>query len=345
MTASLDLSTTVKKNSDALYADTRGNLWTGGRSGARRYRLPENPCSVENHSFERIKPPPINNQISDQISTILETEDGDIWLNNYGVSKEKTGRLLLWHENAPLEIYGNSDGLPGTVSGEKDDRIFISDIALARLNGRESLLVADQSGIFRFDGKRFVKEIVQTRSFNDRVRFTYDREGNLIVNFIDSIARLTKEDRWELISAKELEGKQARAFFADREGNIWLGTFTDGLWRLKRNFIEFFDESKGVAKNQTAAVMEDAHGNLWIAGYGLHRFENGKFMREQTVPEAYFIALAEQRDGTLLIGGYDKLFARRTDGSVTDLTNEIKADIGNVPFAIKSIYEDSRGNL
>jgi signal transduction histidine kinase/ligand-binding sensor domain-containing protein len=330
---------------DALYADTRGFLWAGGRNGARRYRLPENPCSVENHNFERIKPPPINNQSSDQISTVLETEDGDIWLNNYGLSKEKTGRLLRWRENAPLEIYGNSDGLPGTVSGEKDDRMFISDIALARIDGKESLLVADQSGVFRFDGKRFVKEISQTGSANDRVRFTYDREGNLIVNFIDSIARLTKEDCWELLPAEELEGKQARSFFADREGNMWLGTFTDGLWRLKRNFIESFDESKGVAKNQTAAVMEDSRGNLWIAGYGLHRFENGKFVREQTVPEAYFIALAEQRDGTLLIGGYDKFFARRADGSVTDLTNEIKAVIGNVPFAIKSICEDSRGNL
>lgn len=329
----------------SLYVDTRGSLWAGGWHGARRYKLPENPCAAKTQNYERIKPPPINNQSSDQISTILESADGSIWLNNFGVNNEKLGRLLHWRENEPLEVFGTSDGLPGILPNKEEHGIYISDIALSPFNGKETLWVADQSGVFRFDGKRFVKEIAQSGEMNERVRFTRDREGTLTANFIDSIARLNKENCWEIIPAEELTGKQSRFFFADREDNLWLGTFTEGLWRLKRNFIESFDESKGIAKNQTAAIFEDSRGVLWAAGFGLQRYENGQFVREKNIPESYLISLAEQREGTLLIGGYDSLYARRADGEVSDLSGEIKAVLGNVPFAIKAIYEDSSGNL
>lgn len=332
---------------NALYVDTRGSLWAGGWSGARHYRLPENPCRAGVHNFERIKPPPINNQPSDQISTILETADGEIWLNNFGISDDKLGRLLRWRENAPLEIFDVSDDLPEKSLGAETRRMIITDIALARPadDGKETLWVAGPSGLWRFDGRRFIRDPVQAGNGNDRLKFARDPQGNLIINLRDGVARLTGAGRWEKSTAGELWDKEAHAFFCDREGNLWLGTNADGLWRLTKNFVEFFDESKGVAKNQTAAVMEDSRGNLWIAGYGLQRFENGSFVRDDAVPEVYLISLAELRDGTLLTGGYNTLFARHPDGSVTDLSGELKRIFGNAPFAVKAIYEDSRGNL
>lgn len=331
---------------NALYVDTRGSLWAAGWSGARRYTLPENPCRAGVHKFERVKPPPINNQPSDQISTILETADGAIWLDNFGVSNEKLGRLLRWRENAPLEIFDVSDGLPDKSPGAETRRMIITDIALARTDGgKETLWVADTSGLRRFDGRRFIKELAQPENGNDRLKFARDPQGNLLVNLSDGVARLTPAGSWKKSVADELSGKDAHSFFCDREGNLWLGTNAGGLWRLKQNLVEFFDESKGVAKNQTAAVMEDSRNNLWIAGFGLHRFENGKFVRDSAVPEAYLLSLAELRDGTLLIGGYDTLFARHADGSVKNLLDELKKIFGNAPFAVKAIFEDSRGDL
>ncbi|MGI8494864.1 MAG: ligand-binding sensor domain-containing protein, partial [Pyrinomonadaceae bacterium] len=331
----------------SLYVDVRGStLWAGGWSGARRYRLPENRCAEGVHEFERIKPPPINNQPSDQISTILETADGAIWLDNFGVSNEKLGRLLRWSENAPLEIFDVSDGLPGISPGAETRRMIITDIALARTDGgKETLWVADTSGLRRFDGRRFIKELAQPENGNDRLKFARDPQGSLLVNLSDGVARLTVAGSWQKSVAGELSGKDAHSFFCDREGNFWLGTNAGGLWRLKQNFVEFFDESKGVAKNQTAAVLEDSRNNLWIAGYGLRRFENGAFVRDYAVPEAYLLSLAELRDGTLFIGGYDTLFARHADGSVKNLSDELKKIFGSAPFAVKAIFEDSRGNL
>ncbi len=331
---------------NSLTVDSRGYLWTGGWSGARRYRLPENPCGQRVHDFERIKPPPIKGQSSDQISTILETASGEIWLNNFGIDNEKLGRLLRWRENAPLEIFDVGDGLPGPLPNAETRRVVISDIALDRAanGGAETLWVADSSGLLRFDGRHFIRELIQSESAGSRFKFTRDPQGSLVVNLSDSIARLNSAGIWETSPVGEIAGREAHSFFGDREGNLWLGTNADGLYRLKRGYVEFFDESKGVAKNQTAAVLEDSRNNLWIAGYGLHRFENGVFVRERNVPEAYLISLAELRDGTLLIGGYDRFFARRADGTVVDLSGEIKTIFGNLPFVIKAIYEDSQGN-
>ena len=331
---------------NSLFVDSRNNLWAGGWNGARRYRLPEKACATGVHKFERIKPPLINGQPSDQISRILETADGSLWLNNFGFSNAKLGRLIRWRENAPLEVFDTADGLPGAAPGAEIRRIIITDIALDRAaDGTETLWAADPSGLLRFNGRHFVRELAQTETKGSRFKFARDPQGHLVINLTDGIARLAENGRWEKSSAPEIEGKEAHSFFCDREGNYWLGTNAAGLWRLKPSLVEFFDESKGVAKNQTAAVLEDSRGVLWIAGYGLHRLENGVFVREKAVPEAYLLSLAELRDGTLLVGGYDTFFARYADGSVVDLSGEITRILGNASFAVKAIHEDSRGNL
>ena len=330
----------------SLFADSNGYLWTGGWRGARRYRLPENRCAAGSHGFERIKPPLAGSQSSDQISTILETGDGAIWLDNFGTSDEKPGRLLRWRADQPLEVFDAADGLAAGAPNEKKPGFLISDIALAPAkNGApETLWVADRSGLLKFDGKRFVKELFEDGDPNERFRFARDQQGNLIVNLSDRIARLDAANRWQT-SAAELAGKQARVLFSDRENNLWLGTNADGLYRLQPNFINSFDESSGVARNQTAAVLEDSAGNLWIAGFGLHRFENNRFVRERHAPESYLLALHETRDKTLMIGGYDKLLARRASGSIDDLTPELKKIFADAPFAVKAIFEDSSGAL
>ena len=329
---------------NSLYADTGGYLWTGGWSGARRYRLPESRCGAAARDFERIKPSPLpGGQSSDQISTIIESANGDIWLNNFGINDDKPARLLRWRADQPLEVWDVSADL-NQIENFGVQEIFNSDIALAGGAADETLWAADRSGLRRFDGQHFVKEFAFPDNQNDRLKFARAADGRLSVNSSGGIARLNDAGNWEFAAA-DLRASDARVFFSDRENNLWLGTNAAGLLRLESNTVEFFDESKGVEKNQTAAVLEDSRGNLWVAGYGLRRFENGTFARAENVPDSYLLALAERRDGTLLIGGYDRLFARRADGSVIDLTAEIKAVFGGAPFAVKAILEDSRGDL
>ncbi len=317
----------------SLYADTRGYLWTGGANGARRYKLSENQYQAEIQSFERVTTP-ADDKSPKQISTIIEASDGDIWLNNSATTLEKPSRILRWRENAPIEIFDFSDYL------KQSSGFFISDIAASK----KDLWVAERSGLYRFDGTKFIKELEISNNAATNTKFTRDLDANLLANLDDGILHLGSNSKWEKTPVNFSE-KGVQAFFSDREGNLWLGTNTLGLSRLKQNFIESFDESRGVANNQTAAVLEDSKGNLWIAGFGLHKFENNRFIADTSIPKSFLISLAETRDGTLMTGGYDVLFARRPDGSIKDLSGEIKQALGTATFAVKAIFEDSYGNL
>lgn len=65
-----------------------------------------------------------------------------------------------------------------------------------------------------------------------------------------------------LIIAKEI-----RCLFADKKGNIWIGTRYDGLYCLQnnndKNFIpKHWDYKQGLSSNWIVTIAEDADGNI-----------------------------------------------------------------------------------
>jgi signal transduction histidine kinase len=55
-----------------------------------------------------------------------------------------------------------------------------------------------------------------------------------------------------------------RAIAEDREGNIWLGTFDDGLYRIKEKEITRFGLADGLKSERVRALYADSQGTLWI---------------------------------------------------------------------------------
>src|SRR6202020_530272 len=68
-------------------------------------------------------------------------------------------------------------------------------------------------------------------------------------------------------------------FYEDRQGNLWIGTQEEGLYRLQRQSIRSYTREQGLVDRDTYATYQDRSGAVWVGAWhsGLSRFANGKF--------------------------------------------------------------------
>ena len=68
---------------------------------------------------------------------------------------------------------------------------------------------------------------------------------------------------WRLFKRERLETTEVRVLFEDREGNLWIGTGTAGLARLKRPLVRTFAAADGLSDGPVLAVRESFQtGNI-----------------------------------------------------------------------------------
>jgi hypothetical protein len=95
-----------------------------------------------------------------------------------------------------------------------------------------------------------------------------------------------------------------RVIAEDHEGNIWVGTFDDGLYRIKGDQITRFGKSEGLESERIRAVYPDAEGALWIGTSrgGLSRLQNGRmdtFTTTNGLADDVILHIEEDRKGFL----------------------------------------------
>ena len=66
----------------------------------------------------------------------------------------------------------------------------------------------------------------------------------------------------------ELPGTRIQALFADREGNLWVGTETGGLHILRDQRFRTIGAREGLRSDETIIVVEDNAGTLWVGTSG-----------------------------------------------------------------------------
>jgi signal transduction histidine kinase len=70
---------------------------------------------------------------------------------------------------------------------------------------------------------------------------------------------------------------------AGRDGELWAGTYANGLWRLPKANREarLYTAADGLGSDQIRSLYQDDDGTLWIGtfGGGLNAFRNNRFIR------------------------------------------------------------------
>ncbi len=131
----------------------------------------------------------------------------------------------------------------------------------------------------------------------------------------------------------------------DRAGNLWIGTYGDGLYKLDTTgYIKKFYEKNGMSLGRVMAIYEDIEGGIWIGtrGGGLHRLQKKIFKTYTTndgLSDNRVWTICESRNSDIWIGtqkGLNKLSFNKSGETITTLS--IPGDEKN--NIVRTIIED-----
>lgn len=134
------------------------------------------------------------------------------------------------------------------------------------------------------------------------------------------------------------------SIYEDREGSLWVGTYSGGLSRFKDGRFTSFTTKDGLSHDVVSSIYEDREGSLWIGTYGgLNRFKDKKFTAYTTtdgLSNDWAFSIYESRGGNLWIGTLGGLNWFK-DGKFTHHTTR-----NGLPHDhVRTICEDREGNL
>jgi len=121
---------------------------------------------------------------------------------------------------------------------------------------------------------------------------------------------LLKVEEEQLVDSlpASLELHSPTAFYQDREGILWIGTVTAGLWRVRRQVVATLSEGHGLRDHNVYPIYQDRAGAIWIGAWPntLNRYDHGKFhyFTERDGLTPFISALYEDRAGELWVGAY-----------------------------------------
>ncbi len=261
-----------------------GVLWVGTAAGLFRY---------EGNQFV-----PVGPRVS--ITQIVDAPDG---------------HLLVINEAGFME-FADSEELPhprlAAQLGAKEKEIFY---VLRDHHGNTWYCTA--LGVAREKNGRIEKLGTYGQRGHGAFRAYEDPRGTIWIAKEEGLFRTTS-DGLELVAAR----MQVRSFYNDRDGNLWVGTNGDGLYKYKERAIQVFTVADGLPNDLLMAVIERHDGSIWTGANcgGLTRFDGTRFQtynEKDGLLNGCVWALAEDANRDLWIGTWGGGAFRYHNGTFT----------------------------
>jgi ligand-binding sensor domain-containing protein/serine phosphatase RsbU (regulator of sigma subunit) len=321
------------------FRDSRGNLWFGHNDGSitfyngLNFRVIDLDESINSSIYDIAEDPEGRIVFATQNQGLIIVEDdfNIIYIREAfarrrisSIAFTSTGQLLVGSFDGlhmfSYDFTGDTvsylEKVPGIPYTQVTDIVYNSDAGLYLIGtGGEGLL-----GV-RFAGESAASAVVSRIDIEDRLQSTH----------IISIFRDSKDYIWlstkseglykislnimdlsitELVQFNQENGlgtEYTMETFEDVEGNIWIGTFGDGLAALFDEAFTFY-EYNDLGGNTIYSVLADSNG-YWMGGEGqMVRVNRGVTTTTQVynssngLPNDRITALYQDEDGTLWIG-------------------------------------------
>lgn len=255
----------------ALAARSGGRLWIGlEHGGVRSYEA--------GHVRRDVR---LDGLPAAPVRSLVESEDGTLWIGT-------SAGLWRWQPDSGLEVVApdvltrraSVARLRATAGGLW---VRTRDHGLWRVEDGSARFVEDAPECLGLDfaeaadGRQFtacVEGIWQRQRAEEpwllvdpersSQRLLVDREGALWYGTDRGLVRHLDGRREVLPVASGLGDSRVRALFEDDRGDIWIGTFSQGLARLRRGAVIAVGQPEGVAIDRATGVVGRADGSLWV---------------------------------------------------------------------------------
>src|SRR5215813_572390 len=308
-----------------LLAASDGSLWIGTGKGLARWK---------DGTLTTYK------NLSNRIWGVVEGHDGDIWIV-WWPTEDRRGPLCRIRD-ADVRCFGRDDGIPiPTATG----------------------LALDSSGNFWISGSQ---GLCKWKPGASAVYFHRDLAERGYLMGVDALSVMNESDVWiglqqpngNLQLEKLDHGKwtprplpkvqgpppSTNVLFRDSEDTLWIGTASDGIYRIFGEKIDHFSAADGLSSDSVERFFQDREGVLWVASTkGIDSFRDLPVVtysiKEGLVSDSVSTILASH-DGGVWIGGAEALsFLNR------DKLSAIRTNHGLPGRDITTMSEDRRGQL
>ncbi len=283
-----------------LYEDRDERLWVGTDGGLNLFQRPSETFIAYRH--DPAKPTSLS---ADRIMAIYQDRGGVLWIGTQrGINK--------WNPMSWSFLHSTSQGSPSSELTSNDILAFSED-------GEGGLWIGTSShGLNRLDREtgtvqHFLHDPQDPESLSDNrvMALFHDRHGTLWVgtmagglNRFDRLPGRPETGSFERFlhdpgRADSLSAAGVSAFFEDRRGRLWVGTWGGGLNRFDRlpgrpetgGFVHFRhdpSDPESLSNDRVTCFAEELDSTLWVGTFegGLNRFdpETQRFRRIERVP-------------------------------------------------------------
>lgn len=102
-------------------------------------------------------------------------------------------------------------------------------------------------------------------------------------------------------------GDQINDAIIDHEGTLWVATYSQGLYKIKRNLFDIYSEAEGLPSRNIYPVFESDDGTIWVGthGGGIASIKDGVvtsgYLLQGVGRDTYIRSIAQRKNGDLII--------------------------------------------
>ena len=271
---------------------------------------------------------------------ISEDSDGSLWVvrSGSGVSEAPVCRIT----DSAVKCFGKSDGVP------------ISPVDSLLADGNGGLWLGGQTALVHWhDGISNTYPVEALKSNAGQhgiVSLARGSEGTLWVGMLADGRGLGlaqfKQGAVRSFVTPSFDGSKVvvSSMIPDRNGNLWVGTASKGIFRIHGNVVDRYQRTDGLSGDTILDLFEDREGLVWtVTTNGIDSFHDPRVTifsaREGLGADAATGVLASS-DGTIWVANAGSL-----DHINKGTISSIRAGNGLPGHQVTSLLEDRDGNL